>query len=239
MNIGMTRPLNPAALAATLLALSGAAALGDDLTIVHEGTGSGTLGGTPFGSSSFVITSIADTNNRVSLGFGWYIDHTTSKIAISGVGEVDVLSQTRTFVNNSGNIVGYSRGGGGGLDLFNGPVNPAFGAWDMSTEIGPIVGNGSLLQWQSGDINTSGGVLIFNNGGSQTTFTASFDQGCYPDCDTSTGVGVLDIFDFLCFQNRFSAGSPYACDCDTSTGSGVCDIFDFLCFQNAFDAGCP
>ncbi len=62
---------------------------------------------------------------------------------------------------------------------------------------------------------------------------------CYPDCDTTTGVGVLDIFDFLCFGNRFSAGDPYACDCDTSTGLGVCDIFDFLCFGNAFNAGCP
>jgi hypothetical protein len=62
--------------------------------------------------------------------------------------------------------------------------------------------------------------------------------GCYPDCDTSTGVGVLDIFDFLCFQNAFVAGDPYACDCDTSTGP-ICDILDFLCFQNAFVAGCP
>ncbi len=62
---------------------------------------------------------------------------------------------------------------------------------------------------------------------------------CYPDCDPSTGVGVLDIFDFLCFGNAFSTNDPYACDCDTSTGLGVCDIFDFLCFGNAFDAGCP
>ena len=72
-----------------------------------------------------------------------------------------------------------------------------------------------------------------------------YDQGfiqrtvCYADCDISTGVCALDIFDFLCFGNEFSAGSPYACDCDTSTGPGVCDIFDFLCFGNAFDAGCP
>ena len=63
--------------------------------------------------------------------------------------------------------------------------------------------------------------------------------GCYADCDTSTGVGVLDIFDFLCFGNRFSSNDPYACDCDTSTGVGVCDIFDFLCFGNEFNAGCP
>ena len=61
---------------------------------------------------------------------------------------------------------------------------------------------------------------------------------CYADCDKSTGVGVLDIFDFLCFQDSFVSSEPYACDCDTSTGQGVCDIFDFLCFQKAFVAGC-
>ena len=54
-----------------------------------------------------------------------------------------------------------------------------------------------------------------------------------PDCDHS---GALDIFDFLCFQNSFVLGEPYACDCDPDP---VCDIFDFLCFQSAFVAGCP
>jgi hypothetical protein len=55
---------------------------------------------------------------------------------------------------------------------------------------------------------------------------------CYPDCD---GNGVLDFFDFLCFQNAFLNQDPYA-DCDEN---GVFDFFDFLCFQNAFLAGCP
>ncbi len=64
-------------------------------------------------------------------------------------------------------------------------------------------------------------------------------SACYADCDRSTGPGILDIFDFLCFGNRFAANDPYACDCDTSTGLGVCDIFDFLCFGNEFSAGCP
>ncbi|MCH7793277.1 MAG: metallophosphoesterase [Planctomycetes bacterium] len=58
-------------------------------------------------------------------------------------------------------------------------------------------------------------------------------SACYADCDTN---GVLDIFDFLCFQNSFVLGEPYACDCDPDP---ACDIFDFLCFQNAFVAGCP
>ena len=56
---------------------------------------------------------------------------------------------------------------------------------------------------------------------------------CYADCDTN---GVLDIFDFLCFQNSFVLGETYACDCDPDP---ACDIFDFLCFQNAFVGGCP
>jgi hypothetical protein len=64
-------------------------------------------------------------------------------------------------------------------------------------------------------------------------------SACYADCDQSTGVGVLDMIDFLCFQQRFVANDPYACECDTFTGVGVCDLFDFLCFQNAFVTGCP
>ncbi|MFG0283698.1 MAG: hypothetical protein ACF8R7_04690 [Phycisphaerales bacterium JB039] len=56
--------------------------------------------------------------------------------------------------------------------------------------------------------------------------------GCYADCDSS---GVLDFFDFLCFQNLFGAGDLGA-DCDES---GALDFFDFLCFQNEFAAGCP
>ena len=71
-------------------------------------------------------------------------------------------------------------------------------------------------------------------------FLARYEiDSCYADCTQSTGVGVLDLFDFLCWQGHFVNGNPYACDCDTSTGNGVCDIFDFLCFQNAFVGGCP
>lgn len=62
---------------------------------------------------------------------------------------------------------------------------------------------------------------------------------CDADCDTSTGVGILDILDFLCFQNAFDAGDPFACNFDAGTGPSVCDVFDFLVFQNAFSAGCP
>jgi zinc carboxypeptidase/carboxypeptidase activation peptide len=45
--------------------------------------------------------------------------------------------------------------------------------------------------------------------------------------------GVLDIFDFLAFQNLFVLRDPRA-DLDQSTGVGVFDIFDFLEFQRLF-----
>jgi hypothetical protein len=65
------------------------------------------------------------------------------------------------------------------------------------------------------------------------------ETSCYADCDQVSGVGVLDVFDFLCFQDRFVSGDPYACNCDVTSGAGVCDVFDFLCFQDAFVSGCP
>jgi len=61
---------------------------------------------------------------------------------------------------------------------------------------------------------------------------------CPADFDQSTGAGVLDIFDFLAFQDAFVSGSSNACNLDISTGVDVCDVFDFLAFQNAFAAGC-
>ncbi len=57
-------------------------------------------------------------------------------------------------------------------------------------------------------------------------------SACYADCD---GSGARDFFDFLCFQNAFSAGNRYA-DCNED---GALDFFDFLCFQNQFAAACP
>ncbi|MEQ8317845.1 MAG: GC-type dockerin domain-anchored protein [Phycisphaerales bacterium] len=55
---------------------------------------------------------------------------------------------------------------------------------------------------------------------------------CQADLD---GNCLLELFDFLAFQNLFDAGDP-AADFD---GDGSLTIFDFLAFQNAFDMGCP
>jgi hypothetical protein len=55
---------------------------------------------------------------------------------------------------------------------------------------------------------------------------------CYADCNAD---GVVNIFDFLCFQGKVTTGDP-AADCN---GDGAINIFDFLCFQGAVTQGCP
>ena len=104
-------------------------------------------------------------------------------------------------------------------------INPAL---DIAVDL-TLLGLDNGTAWV-GFTSSTGGAFENHD---LLNWTMSAGQGCYPDCDAN---GVLDIFDFLCFQNSFVAGEPYACDCEPAP---VCDIFDFLCFQNAFVGGCP
>ena len=96
-----------------------------------------------------------------------------------------------------------------------------------SSAAGAFQLSGTIGQHDAGVM--SGGGFTLTGG----FWSGAPEASCYADCD---GNGSLDIFDFLCFQNSFVAGDPYACDCDPNP---ACDIFDFLCFQTAFVAGCP
>ena len=62
--------------------------------------------------------------------------------------------------------------------------------------------------------------------------------GCYANCDGSTIAPVLNINDFICFQQKFAAGDAYA-NCDASTAAPILNVNDFICFQQKFAAGCP
>jgi hypothetical protein len=158
-----------------LLSFVTADAPADMVIFTHEGNGSGTLDGNPFSASNFVITALGDTDDRSSYLESWFIDHLSASISIDGVGDFDFLTGTRSFVNNFNQIAGFSRQGTDGLDLFNGPTDSQFAAWDMLSPIGPVSGSGKLIQWTSTPlINTTGGILIFNSDYStNATFTMS------------------------------------------------------------------
>ena len=60
---------------------------------------------------------------------------------------------------------------------------------------------------------------------------------CYPNCDQSSNVPILNVADFACFANAFANGLAYA-NCDNSSVAPVLNINDFTCFVNLFAAGC-
>jgi len=164
--------------AAVSAACFGFATAGADASVIqfmHEGVGSGSLEGQGFQSAAFVITAYGNTDDRVNITAGWAIQHTSASIFIDGLGTFDFLVPTRSFVNHNAGLVGFSRsinGGTGGNDLFNGPADAAFNSWDMLSSIGPVAGTGSLIQW-GGDIQTTGGTLLFDTGIIPATFTAT------------------------------------------------------------------
>ena len=161
-----------AALSALMLATIPAEVSADVLVFTHAGRGDGTLDGVAFPMSDFVMRASADTSNRQSYTSGWFIDHTTASVEITGLGEFNILTGTRTFLRYGPGMVGFSRAGTGGADLFNGPKDAAFETWVMLTPIGPISGGGGILQWSSSPINTTEGVLIFNDRSADATFEA-------------------------------------------------------------------
>lgn len=160
------------------------------ITFIHSGSGSGDIDGTGFTSTSFTITATGDTDDRASLGYGYFIDHLSASINIFGVGSYDFALATRTFVNNSSYIVGFSRGGITGADLFNGPRDTVFTAWDMTTSIGPITGGGDLMQWWGGVSMDGGHTLSFNDGSTLTTFQATTGTAPVPEPATMLLMGT-------------------------------------------------
>jgi trimeric autotransporter adhesin len=73
---------------------------------------------------------------------------------------------------------------------------------------------------------------------SYLVYVECMHDGCYADCDGSTGPIRLTANDLTCFINKFVAQDPYA-NCDGSTTTPTLTANDFACFLNAFVAGCP
>ena len=127
-------------------------------------------------NARFVITAIADTDDRIQDGDVFYIEHLTASIDIDGFGTFDFTTPTLSFVNQGRESVGFSKSFPNARDLFTGPSHPDFASWDMSNSIGPISNDdGRLIQWERDPpIETTGGVLFFDfREDIRVTFTAT------------------------------------------------------------------
>jgi uncharacterized membrane protein len=101
----------------------------------------------------------------------------------------------------------------------------------------------TLFGWklQTATAISEDGTVIAGYGldpqGLRQGWVARVPRACYPNCDASTTLPVLNVWDFNCFLNAFSAGTAYA-NCDGNTTAPTHTIADFLCFLNRFNSGC-
>jgi len=98
--------------------------------------------------------------------------------------------------------------------------------WWTTTEVGSY--QAELLVY----IGDAAGAPIEGYQAGRTTLQWIHRPACTADFNAD---GIVDVFDFLAFQNAFDAAGLIA-DLDAD---GSLTIFDFLAFQAAFDAGCP
>ena len=135
------------------------------------GVGTGTLDATAFEQNPFTIIGRADPANIADCGLDCrYVDFASAEVSLAGLGSFTILSPTRVF-NNRGNL-GLSRGGADGADLIDAFLVPQL--YDFASPLGPVNGLVAFLQWQgdgADDVLTSGGVLVFNDGDTDGSFT--------------------------------------------------------------------
>jgi hypothetical protein len=181
------------------LLLTASLSFANTITITQTGVGSGEIGSTSFTDAAFTITEIGDTSDVTPFIEGEFFLDTSASITISGVGTLDFTSATSTFVNNDLDEVGFGRPF---RDLYEGPHNAAFATWNMLNSIGPISGRAELLQWKLFPVDTSGGVLAFNRGSSDTVFTATVSPVPEPGTLPLLGIGLVGTMIFTTRRKR-------------------------------------
>ena len=157
---------------AILTTLCCAAASAGPITFTETQIGIGSLGGTPFNNVLVTIVLTTDTST-ITGGSGVFFDIGPATVTVAGLGTATFTDTMEAVVSQGCPCAGISDETTDRAVMFD--TNSAFSTYDLSTAIGPLLGESS---GNSGlGFSTSMGAFILssslNNEGHPATFTAT------------------------------------------------------------------
>jgi len=176
------------------------------VTYTINANGTGSLGGTAFSDSDFVITAYADTEDVVPFGQGFTVANFNINISVVGIGNGDLANANTSSSNRFTNLAGF-----GDIDqdlAILAVSNPIFGSYDLKSSIGPIAGPPVK---SFGSYPTTAGLFVMNS-----VTSASFTAVVVPEPSTSALFLAATLFFVACRRSANNvwlhgpaiAGSP-------------------------------
>ncbi|MBP6765097.1 MAG: hypothetical protein KA141_08875 [Rubrivivax sp.] len=147
------------------------------ITYIYSGTGSGSLGGTNFSSTGFIITAQADTDNIAPWSSATLQNtHSSATVTLLGFGTFTLTAPTHTWIADNCCLGIGADLSSNYLTLFN-PAIVSVG-YALATDIGPILDATASTQNQFVGIETSGGDLSISqlNGASFQAITSAVPE---------------------------------------------------------------
>jgi hypothetical protein len=127
-----------------------------------------------------------------------------------------------------------------------GSVLPAISEWSLAAQLGRLPA-GTYTVYSRAFAAQTGAPVTERALVGTIIVDPSCPVPCYANCDGSVAAPVLNVEDFACFINEFSAAQMLPHDqqvlhyanCDGSVAAPVLNVEDFSCFVNRFAQGCP
>jgi PEP-CTERM motif len=155
-------------------------ALADGATYTETDVASGSLGGASFSDALVTITLLGDPSTATTGIFGALEVFGPATVTVEGIGTASFTDSLAAFDNPTGFGVGDagildSSVGGIGLDVLD-TIDPAFGTYDLTTNIGPIT-DSSAFNPDDGScaacFATTDGSFVLTSESGASTFSAT------------------------------------------------------------------